>query len=512
MRVGVLLACFEMQGVQPQESQQQVNFVVEDGPPARDGIPANDSPRRAFFSAVVTLSMAVLGSSVLPIPYAMARTGVLACLLTMCLVGVANALTSSMLIDAAAYTGRESYETLAEWAGGRGWKVFTQASLILLLYGTMCGGLSLLSDVCSTVLATAATLWCEGGPDRCALGPDGAPASPWPWVSGRGLCLAAVALVLGPLCVQRHMRGLERAATAGLVIVVGLIALLGWRAGSEGFPALRSGELPLWAIKVDSHLPEAFSVIGYAFYMQPMMMPMLREMPEGAAGTTVMHSAVRVVLFGVALTVYGSMGLFGAALFGDATNGNILVNDVLPGAGPRLALYATMALYLCVGMTTTQFALDASVDALMLGDDPPFTWTRQVLKTVCLLGASSAVALSFPNESEKMFGVTGASAAAAVCYIIPVFVQLRLVAARRADAKAGIEQGLRAPLLRLSSGVPILTAYHDPHALGTALAGEKPVGWVRDVVVPLAVMLLGVGISALALYIALVQWLWPASQ
>jgi hypothetical protein len=61
---------------------------------------------------------------------------------------------------------------------------------------------------------------------------------------------------------------LEKAATAGVVVVVGLIALLATDALQEGFPAIQDGQLPLWSLKVDSHLPEAFAVVGYAFYMQ----------------------------------------------------------------------------------------------------------------------------------------------------------------------------------------------------------------------------------------------------
>lgn len=71
-------------------------------------------------------------------------------------------------------------------------QVFTQLALILLLWGTMCGGLALISDV--AVILT----------DRLAA-IEGSWALPH-WVNGRS-CMAAVALlVLFPLCLQRHMR------------------------------------------------------------------------------------------------------------------------------------------------------------------------------------------------------------------------------------------------------------------------------------------------------------------
>eukprot|EP00882_Tetradesmus_deserticola_P021587 GHRQ01023369.1.p1 GENE.GHRQ01023369.1~~GHRQ01023369.1.p1 ORF type:complete len:212 (+),score=81.99 GHRQ01023369.1:248-883(+) len=198
------------------------------------------------------------------------------------------------------------------------------------------------------------------------------------WVNGRS-CMAAVAvLVLFPLCLQRHMRELEKAATAGVVVVVGLIALLATKAVQEGFPAVQDGQLPLWSLQVDSHLPEAFAVVGYAFYMQPMMMPLLREMPEGEHGVRIMQRAVHATLFGIALTVYFSMGLFGAALFGQDTEGNIMVNQLVTGRAATAALYGTMLLYLALGMTTTQYALRASLDLMVFGEEATFTWRRQV--------------------------------------------------------------------------------------------------------------------------------------
>lgn len=47
---------------------------------------------------------------------------------------------------------RQSYEGLADWAGGKPWKRATQVALLLLLWGTLCSGLALISD-CTVVMA-----------------------------------------------------------------------------------------------------------------------------------------------------------------------------------------------------------------------------------------------------------------------------------------------------------------------------------------------------------------------
>lgn len=67
---------------------------------------SHDTLARAFRSACFTLSLGVLGSSVLPLPYAISKLGVLLGSATMVLVAWTNVATSCMLIRASAHTGR----------------------------------------------------------------------------------------------------------------------------------------------------------------------------------------------------------------------------------------------------------------------------------------------------------------------------------------------------------------------------------------------------------------------
>ena len=50
-------------------------------------------------------------------------------------------------------------------------------------------------------------------------------------------------------------------------------------------------------------LPEAFAVLGFAFYVQPMLMPLLHELPPGPASVSLTATAVRIVVIGVASLV-----------------------------------------------------------------------------------------------------------------------------------------------------------------------------------------------------------------
>ena len=52
------------------------------------------------------------------------------------------------------------------------------------------------------------------------------------------------------------------------------------------------------ALQWSADLPEAFVVLGYAFYIQPMLMPLLHEMPPGQLGVRLTTTAVRYVTLG----------------------------------------------------------------------------------------------------------------------------------------------------------------------------------------------------------------------
>ncbi|KAG2499638.1 hypothetical protein HYH03_002577 [Edaphochlamys debaryana] len=490
-------------------NRRQSSHVLVEADPSHPTVV--DNPWHALYSALVTLTLGVLGSTVLPVPYAFSKTGVAAGAVTMGLVAAANDATCCMMVRSAAHTGFTTYEQLAGWAGGPKARVFTQVSLILLLYGTLCGGLAFLSDVARVMVL-------KGFPPGVApelLQRDGRP-----------VMVFTVLTVLLPLCLQRHIREFEKAATVGVVVVVALCVIIVSRAVALGFPAIARGELDVFGVKVDEHLPEAFAVLGFAFYMQPMLMPLLKEMPVGPVGARLTERAVHITLFGVACGVYGTVGIFGASIFGIKTESNIMVNDLLPGHPTgTLVLYACLLVYLCCGMVTTHFALRSSLDLLLVGPGVPFTWPRQASETVGILSAASTVALLFPTQAEKIFALTGCTAVCLVCYVIPVYIHLAV--RRDVRRKAQIEAAAAAFAASNTYYTPPADGADGLHGLDEPLLGElgpsgpgrcgaraglvgalKGLVWaVREYAVSVAILAVGVGFSVAGLYVGVTDLL-----
>lgn len=50
-------------------------------------------------------------------------------------------------------------------------------------------------------------------------------------------------------------------------------------------------------------------VLGFAFYLQPMMMPLLHDMPPGPSGLAITSTAVKTVIIGVLAALHFAAGL-----------------------------------------------------------------------------------------------------------------------------------------------------------------------------------------------------------
>lgn len=55
-----------------------------------------------------------------------------------------------------------------------------------------------------------------------------------------------------------------------------------------------------------------------------------------------------------------------------------MVNQLVSSTAGTAVLYSSMLVYLALGMTTTQYALRQSLDAIFVGEGAGFTWQRHV--------------------------------------------------------------------------------------------------------------------------------------
>ena len=457
-------------------------------------------------------------------------------------VALCNTYTCRLLLNAALATGTTSFEGLAAAVGGRAFTAFAQASNIILLVGNITGDFCLLADLGSKSLTTALR--------------DSTPQ----WLvahHGRGIMVLLTVLVIFPLSLSRGLQALEQVATAGVGVILLLFAVLTADAVHNGFEGVHSGEVPLWTLQWHSgHIAEAFALIGYSFYLHPLMMPMLRELPSGKRGIELMSQSMAITIMGVALVVYTYVGAMGAAAFGADTQGDIMMNRVVGGIAGSHQRWASgafvilMLVYLAVSIPPLVITLRSYVAFILAHGTSAIPAQRRVLLTLALTVVPLLLAWRNPGLAEKAFSLTGATGVCIVCYIIPVVAhfQLMLAKAKPAAAAAAVSVNAEAssvhvPLLTLPGSSAGASPRYDgeqqqpssalrpqlhvhPHADNreagnghdVAASSEEPgaeceyqapptsaMGWCLHVILPVAVLLVGCILSGMALYSAITQ-------
>lgn len=326
---------------------------------------------------------------------------------------IALCCTGTLVLRSAAHLQKRTFESMCAAAAGgsQKWRFIAELALVLLLFGTLSGDAALLADTGSLTVSD----WTGGNP----------PA--WARYGGRIPMLVLVVFLVTPLSLSRQMRGLERAATAGVLLIAVLLVIIVVQSVMAGMPAIASGELPIWTTAVSpGEIPEALSVLSFAFYTTPMLLPLLSELPEGPRSVDLMCSAVQIVTLLVAFCVYAVVGIFAAARWGLETEGDCMVNSWLPGRWAGVLDFG-MAVYLSISMAPMAITMRYIMESMTAGGELiPRTRAKDALNTIFGIGSATAVAVAWPRQAEKLFALTGATAVSLVSYVLPVLVHFRL--------------------------------------------------------------------------------------
>ena len=140
-------------------------------------------------------------------------------------------------------------------------------------------------------------------------------------------------------------------------------------------------------------------------------------------------------------------------------------------------------------------SLRFTLDEWVMGEGAPPSARRSLLETGGIMAASLATALLFPTASEKIFSITGATGVLVVCYVVPVLVHLLLLGGGSSE---GAPEQAQAPLLG-AAGEQAGSRFRRPRWGWAA--------WLGEVAVPCGVLVLGVGCSLAALWVALARLL-----
>jgi solute carrier family 38 (sodium-coupled neutral amino acid transporter), member 11 len=407
-------------------------------------------------------------------------------------VALCNAYTCQLLLSACLATKTTTFEELAAAVGGRHFMHLLQVANIVLLAGNLTGDISLLSDLGSKVLLTSL------GSDAPALLTAN---------HGRGVMLLLVVTVILPLSCLRQMRALELASSAGVVVLLALCGILTADAVSVRFAGITSGEVPVWTLKwFSGDAAQAFALLGFSFYLHPLMMPMLAELPAGPAGVRIMSESVTLVVLGFALVIISYIAAMGAAAFGRDTQGDIMLNHLLDQRWARVAFTAAMLVYLSSCIPPLVLSLRSYLDFILAGPRAPYRARRFHTLTLSIVMFPLVLAWREPRISQQTFAFTGATGVCVVCYVVPVLTHFRLMYRQKAE----LPSVPQSEAIDSTVNLPLLSGSRHRSDGGQAASewvyASPPTdvrGWLQNVAVPVAVLVIGSVLSGIAVCNAL---------
>lgn len=477
---------------------------------------------------------------------------------------MSNAYTGNLVLIASYALKRGTYEGMCESATGSPlFRVISEMSMVLLLFGTLSGDAALLADTGTKTLLHLQQ-WFD--------------VPEWMIQDPRVAMIMLTGCLVVPLSFTKQMRSLERAAMAGVVLVLFLISIVIYAAIEAGMPALYNGELPILHIPEDTRreLPNAFSILSFAFYLQPMLLPLLSEMPSGKEGLTIMCHALRVVTLIIAFAAYVAIGFFGAARYGKSTEGDILLNQWLPDKytgylEAAVAVYLSISMapivitmryvhrrhsYRCCGVLTQdrmrlrlgvttvlsrtsrtcRYTLESVMRKGVFPSSQDIGTLSHAMYTLTSIILPTAIAALYPKQSAYLFAATGATGVLLISYILPITIHLILFFTHswktRIPQEDQLDQwlledaehleecsiGSHGPQLEDRRGSSVFAALpNSPQAQGLWAAAAYPsvnsiasspsliskmAIILHHVIVPVLVLILGVGSSVMAIIIA----------
>ena len=393
---------------------------------------------RVFMGAASNLSLAVVGSTVLPIGQTFAITGVVPGVLIGLAVMLANAYTSVILLRVGRHMRAQKPElgALAFAFGGAQWRLVVDVAQALLLFGGNCGNLALQGELWTYAIRPSS----DGTADPLVL------------------AVATVGFVF-PLCCFRSMRALETYASAGNLLLVGLAVAVFAQAARQNFPLRHSAAS--WVNSKDAvrQWPLAFAQLGFDFYLAPQLLPLLHEAHLDAQ--PVARGAIVALVF--AFTVYALVGSCQVLRIGSAATDNLFADMHVAGL-PGQLLAGALAVFLAFGYAPVLFALRYSVlswrdrgsggggggggdgggGAEAAGDEeggPAVASTEcaffaHIGSTFVLVMGSMCVAFFYTGNADLVFALTGATGAYVICFLVPCVAAHRLLPATGEGATA----------------------------------------------------------------------------
>eukprot|EP00804_Cyclotella_cryptica_P006117 CCRYP_010718-RA/>CCRYP_010718-RA protein AED:0.01 eAED:0.00 QI:0/0/0/1/1/1/2/0/599 len=311
--------------------------------------------------SITNLCSATLGAGALSLPYAFSLTGLVPGILLLLVSGILTILSIDVIVSSCVQSHLIKYEDVAVRWGGRTAGRILEASLLVFCFGTAVAYIVAVGDILDRGIRSLLD-W-NGREEKEKDEEDDA----W-WIqlySRERVMIVFWLCVMFPLSLQRHVEGLEKFSSLGVLSIVFLVLAAVIHCIGKGEVFVENGKnndadtTEMAAVVGIGALlwPEsfwdvvrAFPIIIFAFSCQVNVCAIFEELTprEEVSGRDYMavkeQMMKRITRFGITLCIflYLSIGIFGYLDFAHGTLDNILNNYNIPVTHDSLMIAASI--------------------------------------------------------------------------------------------------------------------------------------------------------------------------
>jgi amino acid permease len=351
-------------------------------------------------SGVLNLLNSIIGAGILALPFAFKSAGLLVGIGYQIVFGFMTLYGIVLLLESLKFASVRSYEDLALCALGRaGWYAYNFCS-IFSGYGSCTGYLVIIGDILPGLLQE--------------LG----------YVLSRESLMCAVSVVLiFPLCALPEFSALQYASGLAVAIYVCFTAAIVqlYFQGNGGSEPL---DPPPSMFREDfGAFISVAPLSAFAYQCLTTLFPIYQEL---AVATPARMTLISAIALGTAGVIYSSVGAAAYLHFGEATQGDVLLNLESIGSPTMRIMRFSFGISICFTYPTIHFACRRSLDQLLFHSKEGNTPYLRLLALTVLIVSSTLWLALYSQKVEVVFGYAGAIASTSLLFILPPAIALSL--------------------------------------------------------------------------------------
>ncbi|XP_024119657.1 sodium-coupled neutral amino acid transporter 3 [Oryzias melastigma] len=376
--------------------------------------------KTSFGMSVFNLSNAIMGSGILGLSYAMSNTGIILFLVLLTCIACLSCYSVHLLLRSAGVVGIRAYEQLGLRAFGQPGKILAGVIITLHNIGAMSSYLFIVKYELPLVIQTF-------------LGHT-SPSQDW-YMNGNYLIIIVTTCIILPLALMKHLGYLGYTSGFSLSCMVFFLSAVIYKKFNISCPleafgnstvdaAVPEGTCSAKYFTINQETAYTIPILAFAFVCHPEVLPIYTELSNPTKRR--MQNIGNVSILGM-FVMYFFTAVFGYLTFYGNTEAELLHTYSKVDPLDTLILCVRLAVLVAVTLTVPVVLFPIRRALLqLLFPGKPFHWARHIAIAVCLLFAVNLLVIFVPNIRD-IFGITGATTAPTLIFILPGLFYIRIV-------------------------------------------------------------------------------------